>query len=589
MAENNNNSGRSSFSNRFSGYSTSLLSNLRDIARYKAISDIGIDFSLIGKKGRIGVSKKETSESEEDALLYTSLLPKDTEIEARETPYFDSKYHDRVRYLTVFASHPEIEFITNTLTDESIVYDKFGKFCSVEVNDTKMKDEVKKAITKNFTRIYSLLNFGDGITAWAYFLQWLIEGWLAWEIIYDNTEKPTRITGFQELAVSTLVSIVIDEEVENEATKTKSKRKKRVWKQIVKKKDGTVEERVIPDNSIIVIAYNKIPGNNGRISYVERLIRSFNLMRTMENTKVAWHVMNSQFRLKMIVPVGTKTTAKAKQALAVVTNKYKEDLFIDHNSGEVHINGQAKINFGRNIVLPQRNGQTPDISGIKYDGPDLSNMDGVKYFERKLWRDSRLPFSRFDRENGGGANILFNAEGVPHDELSFYKFVNRLRKGFEPVIKKPVYLQTLLDFPELKVDLEFQSKLAVNYESNSLFEEAKQEEIKKRKLENLGNDERMTEIDGSTPIYSKKYLYVNKYGLMTEAEWGENRKLRDDELKESKLRTEQQNAPAIIDTTTQAVTTTPVDSGDGETTPANNSQADVSDLTKTDQNKDILA
>lgn len=583
MAEKEGNNSRSIFGNRFSGYSTSLLSNIKNLPKYiSSISDIGIDFSLIGKKGRIGVSRKETSESEEETLMYTSLMPKDTEIETKETPYFDSKYTDRTRYLNVFASHPEIEFITHTLTDEAIVYDKFGKFCNVEITDDKIKEEVKKAVDKNFKRIYALLNFGDGITAWAYFLQWLIDGWIAWEIIYDDKDKPTRIASFQELAVNTLISVIIDEEYEDEKEKgVKKKRKRRIWKQIVRKKDGTLDERTIPDNSIVVIAYNKIPGNNGRISYVERLIRSFNLMRTMENTKVAWHVMNSQFRLKMVIPVGTKTTAKAKQALATVTNKYKEDLFIDHSSGEVHINGQAKINFGRNIVLPMRNGHEPTVEGIKYDGPDLSNMDGVKYFERKLMRDSRLPFSRFDREGGGGGNVLFATEGVPHDELSFYKFVNRLRKGFEPIIKKPVYLQTILEFPELKIDLEFKSKLAVTYESNSMFEEAKKEEIKKHKLENLGNDERMTEIDGTTPVYSKKYLYVTKYELMTEEDWKENRKMRDDELKEAKLRADAQNQALTTDLTTPVSTTTPVD----------NSVANVSDLTNSsgEEEKDILA
>lgn len=575
MADNSSGGGnRWNFNSGFSNF----LANLSDLANIKKVSDIGIDFSLIGKKGRIAVSRKETND--EDQLDYSTFVPKEIQIQPSETPYFDKKYLQRVQYLNVFASHPEIEFITHTLTDEAIVYDEFGSFCNIQLSGSDFisrpqkitdkdptkkthKEELESAINKNFKRIYTLLGFNDGITAWAYFLQWLIEGWLAFEIIYDDpnaTDGPKRISGFQEIRVDTLAAIDVDEEVKDSEGKIKKDkdgnsifRKRRVWKQIVRKRDGTTVERTLADNSIIVIRYDRIPGNKGRISYVERLIRSFNLMRTMENTKVAWHVMNSQFRLKMIMPVGTKTTAKAKQALAVVTNKHKEDLFIDHNSGEVQINGQSKINFGRNIVLPSRNGATPDIEGISYNGPDLSNMDSVKYFERKLWRDSRLPFSRFDKENGSGTRILFNAEGIPHDELSFYKFVNRLRKEFEQIIKKPVYLQTILDYPELKLDLEFKSKLGIIYESNSLFEDAKKEELLKRKIENLRNDESMMEIDGTTPLYSRKFLYTKKYNLMTEEEWVANKEERDEELEEIQRRNTANN-PVGLDFSTPPAT-----------------------------------
>ena len=261
----------------------------------------------------------------------------------------------------------------------------------------------------------------------------------------------------------------------------------------------------------------------------------------MENTKVAWNIMNSQFRLKMIIPVGTKTTAKAKQALAMATNKYKEDLLIDHDSGEISINGQAKINYGRNIVLPSRQGQVPDIDGVSYNGPDLSNMDGVKYFERKLWRDSTLPFSRFEKDGGSGRNILFSAEGIPHDEITFYKQINRLRKEFEKIIRDPVYIQTIMDKPELKIDLELKAKLGIKYESNSFIEDAKAQEVENSKINALSSLERYTEIDNRTPIYSKKWLYVNKFNVMTDEEWKENLKMRNDELADVKKREKEEN------------------------------------------------
>ena len=540
MAENqNSNKPQARYNTRILNYASNLLIAARDIPSYvRSISDIGIDFSLIGKKTRIGISRKESGDyADDETQLYNAFMPRDQDIQIdqRETPYFDRKYADRVKFLNVFSTHPEIEYITHQICDEMIVYNENGYFCELFLGDLNLNDDTKDIIEKNFKKMYTLLNFHDGITAWAYALQWLIEGFLDFEIIYDDLNDPRRIVGFQELRPDTLISMTIDKEYdkkdeEGKSTGKKSKRKMKIWKQIVRKPNGQMEERVLQDNQIMHISYNKIPGQKGRISYVERLVRSFNLMRTMENTKVAWNVMNSQFRLKMIIPVGTKTTAKAKQALAMITNKYKEDLLIDHDSGEVIINGQAKINFGRNIVLPSRQGQVPDIDGVQYNGPDLSNMDGVKYFERKLWRDSNLPFSRFDKDAGAGRTVLFQADGIPHDELTFYKFINRLRKEFEKVIREAVYIQTILDKPELKIDLELKAKLGIRYDSNSLIEDAKIQEIETQKLQQISTLERLTEIDNRTPIYSKKFLYVKKFGLMNEEEWDENIKLRDEEL-----------------------------------------------------------
>lgn len=521
------------YTRRFVQGISNIFTGVKDMPSYvRSISDIGIDFSLIGKKTKIGISKKDMEDSDADAIQ--ALLPKDEKIDDTSVPYFKKKYIDRIKYLNLFATHPEIEFILNQVCDEMIVYDQNGYFCNLSLTNLNMKDEPKNKIEKNFKKMYTLFGFNDGITAWLYALQWLIEGYLSFEIIYDDPTNPKRIIGFEELRPETLVPMIKEIEVEN-GNGEKRKKKIKVWKQVAVK-GGKTEERILQDNQVIFIAWNWIPGQKGRISYCERLVRSFNLMRTMENTKVGWHIMNSQFRLKMVIPVGTKTTAKAKQALAQVTNRYKEDLLIDHESGEVTVNGQAKINFGRNIVLPSRQGQTPDIDGIQYRGPNLGNMEGVKYFERKLWRDSNVPYSRFDREGGSGRTILFNADGFPYDELNFYKFINRGRKEFEKILRIPTYLQTIMDMPELKIDLELKSKLGIHYDSNSLIEEAKEQEIENQKINNIQNMERLSEIDGRTPIFSKKYLFVNKYGVMTDEEWDENKRLRDEELQESKDR-----------------------------------------------------
>lgn len=491
----------------------------------KKISDIGIDFKAISKKKAISKSKSDLSDNEHafggDSIADDSV------------PYFQQKYEQRIEFLNALASHPEVEFILHQICDEMIVYDNKGYFCSIDVNDIKLKDEVLKSINKTFNKIYSMYGFGDGVTAWGIALQWLVEGDKFYEIVFDDADDPKNIIGFEEIQANTMIPFYRDEIIEQNGKKIT--RKIKMWKQIIDDGAG-LEERMFSDNQIVHIQWNKIPGQRGRLSYTERLIRSFNLMRTIENCTVAWWIMNSQFRMKIVVPVGNKTTAKAKQALGTVTSKYKEDLLIDHNSGEVTVNGQAKINYSRNIVMPSRSGESPEIDGIKYEGADLSDMTGVMYFTKKLQRDSGLPYQRFNREEGSGTTIMVGVEGLPNDELAFYKSISRYRREYSKLILKPVYIQTLMDYPELKIDKEFKTKLCLNFNSDNLVEETKREELESKALENISTREGLTQIDGETPLYSRKFLYVKKYKIMTEEEWDMNEKEVDAEMKKAEER-----------------------------------------------------
>jgi hypothetical protein len=494
----------------------------------KSISDIGIDFSILNSKNSKAISKRDMDQYED---MYLFGMGDGVEIADRSVPYFDKDYYQKVEFLEAFSSHPEIDDIISKVADEMIVYDKYGKFCDVHLDSLRIKDEsVRKSIRKSFDRIYDLFGFGDGVTAWDYAYRWLQVGRLAFEIIFDDPENPTTIKGFNELDPKTLIPLIIEyKDVNGEGKEYISKRL--IWKQIAPNSSGVMEERELSDNQVIMISWNKVPGNRMRLSYAERLVRSFNLMRTMENTKVGWHVMNSQYRLKMVIPVGSRTNDKAKEALAKVTNKYKEDIFVDHFSGETTINGQAKINFARNIVLPSRQGSSPEIEAIKYEGPDLNDMEGVRYFERKLWRDSKLPSSRFDRDNIGSQK-MFQYSDVPYDELSSDKFIRRCRKTFEMIIKKPLYLQVIMDHVEMKIDLSFKSKLGVVYNSSAYFEEARESELMAKKLEEISNLEEKTD-DNDEKIFAKQWLYVDKYGIMTKDEWDTNKSMIKDSKKDS--------------------------------------------------------
>jgi len=435
--------------------------------------------------------------------------------------FFDKDYKSRREYLRKFAMNGEIEFILDTLSDEAIVYDEGNYFVKPDVSKVKeilspdTVDEICGEINTEFKKIYSHFHFNEGHDGWGYFRQFLIDGFLAFEIIFDPDGK--NIVGFKELDPTSLRPGV---------EKSGDGNYKKIW---VQYEDIPSMKRVLLDSQIIYISYAK--GNfTSRVSYVERLVRSFNLLRIMENSRIIWNIMNSSFRMKMVVPIGTKSPQKAKESLAEMMSIYKEDISLNYESGELAVNGQPSMQFYKNYLFPSKNGEQPDISVIGGEGYDLSNNDIVKYFKIKLQEDSKIPFSRFDQGDGGGT-VNFSADSTNRDEIRFAKFINRLRSIFQEVLLKPLFIQMGLLYPELAEDELFKSTLALKFNADNVFEEMKTMEIMTKRIEFVTSmmgimvkRKDATGMDVDVPYFNAQFV-VEKYLKLDPSDIAENNRL----------------------------------------------------------------
>jgi hypothetical protein len=435
--------------------------------------------------------------------------------------FFDKDYKSRREYLRKFAMNGEIEFILDTLSDEAIVYDEGNYFVKPDVSKVKeilspdTVDEICGEINTEFKKIYSHFHFNEGHDGWGYFRQFLIDGFLAFEIIFDPDGK--NIVGFKELDPTSLRPGV---------EKSGDGNYKKIW---VQYEDIPSMKRVLLDSQIIYISYAK--GNfTSRVSYVERLVRSFNLLRIMENSRIIWNIMNSSFRMKMVVPIGTKSPQKAKESLAEMMSIYKEDISLNYESGELAVNGQPSMQFYKNYLFPSKNGEQPDISVIGGEGYDLSNNDIVKYFKIKLQEDSKIPFSRFDQGEGGGT-VNFSADSTNRDEIRFAKFINRLRSIFQEVLLKPLFIQMGLLYPELAEDELFKSTLALKFNADNVFEEMKTMEIMTKRIEFVTSmmgimvkRKDATGMDVDVPYFNAQFV-VEKYLKLDPSDIAENNRL----------------------------------------------------------------
>jgi hypothetical protein len=412
----------------------------------------------------VGISEADLRQrfgfSEDDEDFIYSIAAQDTSIR-KYIAYFDKDYPFKRDFLRKFALNAEIEYILDTICDEAIVYDEKNFFCHPTMINMELKEEVIESVRKNFRKLYVLHNFTNGLSAWQYFRQFLVDGFLAFEIIYSNDGKD--IVGFKELDAISLTPAV-----ERRADGTRET----IWWQYY---GETTRQRKLLDAQVIYISYAK--GNTvSRTSYTERLIRSFNLLKIMEHSRIIWNVMNAQYRIKMTVPIGTKSPQKAKETLGELMSVYKEDIKLDTSSGELAINGRPDIQFYKNYLFPQQGGESVKVETLNAQGPNLNIMDSVVYFYNKLRMDSKVPYNRFSARFGAanGNSYKLASEGAERDEVRFSKFITRLRSIFQEIVTKPLWIQMCLDYPFLRNDAEFRSQIGVKFESDNQFGESRE-------------------------------------------------------------------------------------------------------------------
>lgn len=445
--------------------------------------------------------------------------------------FYEKDFGQKREALRKLALQPELEDILDTMSNESIVYDSdYTYFVEPFIEAQELQDfkpKVRKQITesmnKHFRRFYKMLNWK--YDAWDDYKRWLIEGILAWEIVYDRLDKPSEIIGLIPVDPTTLTR--------------KFENNKWYWYQF---KGIQGRERKLLDSQIIYIAYQDTKAIN-RVSYLERLIRPFNIYRIIEQAQLIWTITNSSYKMKFTIPVRGMSRMQGMQTVARTMNSYKENIKFIADTGELSINSQTTLPFNKEYWFPESESGSPEVETLGGDGPELNDNDQLKYFKNQLYKVSKIPLSRFDQESG---ETWFgtDASSVARIEIDFARFVTRLRNKFAQIMIKPIQLQLSLDFPELQHNRQFLEAVSLQYKSYNLFEEMMDMELMQKRVEFIQNmKDSMIDMDvegNEIKFFSSKFL-VKKYLKLSDADLELNDKLKQEEIDDLNLAGSQEN------------------------------------------------
>ena len=503
-----------------------LSSILNSLSRY------GMNYDDDVIKNMKAIPADKSLQPKDDPLLQQSLYGQmnNWRVKSEEDKSFKEKTLQQKReILRKLATQPEIEDILDIMANECIVYDDEEAYvCNPFLDNAVIQDlneeslsEIRKAVNSIFYKMYLLL--GWKTDAWNQFRRYLIDGVLAFEIIYDNLENPHSIIGIVPIDPGTLTKTI-----KNGIT---------YWIQF---KDELGRERELLDAQVIYIKYED-SGVVERQSYLERLIRPFNVYRIIEQAQIVWTVTQSSFKTMFTIPVAGMSKKNGLQTLNAAMTRYREEISFNQESGELRINGKTNMPFNKEFWMPENENGKPSIETLVDGGPTLSDSDQLKYFENKLYKMSKIPGSRFDNDNQPS---WFGTDATQQlrDEINFSRFVTRIRSVFANIILKPLRIQLALQIPDIKNDKRILDSISLRFNSYNQFTELMEAELNQKRIEHIQSLKEAFISEDSEgnekSFFCDKFLII-RYLKMSDADLELNEKFKiEQEAAKSKVEEE---------------------------------------------------
>lgn len=443
--------------------------------------------------------------------------------------FYDQTYQMRRAFLRKFALQGEIDYVLDTIADEVIVNDEMHYFAYPNTKQLRsiLKPEHGKKIVDEinaaYRRIYHAFNFNESNDAWHYVKKFLVDGFLAFEIIYSDKKSNKNIAsdviGFKELDAITL---------QPEIRVNSKGQEYKVW--VINKGDKQ-NERELLDTNVIYISWAKT-NFVSHFSYCERLIRSFNMLRTLENSRIIWNLQNAQKRIKIVVPIGTESDQVARTRLRQLEAYYKEDIVVDDMSGEITVNGQPKFTFAKTMVFPSKEGTTTEISEIGIEGHDMNSTEQLKWFWQRFMIESKLPKDRFNMIfDGNEMSAIPDNNNMTREEYRFSLFINQIRDIFQEIVIKPTWLQFSLHNPSFAGNDVIKNSLGLDFVEENIFKLGKENAVLQISSQIIQTLSGLNGADGK-PVFPMKYL-CQKYLNINDDEWKLIDKMKKQEEEEA--------------------------------------------------------
>jgi hypothetical protein len=413
--------------------------------------------------------------------------------------------HDLINRYRQMAAHPEVEGAIEDIVCESIVTEDNKAPVKIVVDEIPFSDSIKKKITAEFDTVLELLEFKT--RGYEIFRNWYIDSRLAYHII--TADNKTSKEGILELRYIDPVNLRKIKQYKTKNQPDGTKVIEGVEEFYVYNRDafkaGSKEGIKVSPDAIMYVTSGLFDRIGKRIvGYLNKAIKPLNQLRMMEDALVIYRISRAPERRIFYVDVGNLPKIKADQYVRDLMNRYRNKLMYDATTGEIR-DDRRHLSMLEDYWLPRREGSKGTEIKTLEGAQNLSDMEDVKYFEKKLFKSLNVPYSRLNPEEKT-FNIGNNGE-ITRDEIKFSKFISRLRNKFSEMFLSLLRTQLILKGIVTADDWEkIKDKVFFDYLKDSYFTELKNLEIHNARMEALNL---LSMYVGEGGYYSRKWVKTN--------------------------------------------------------------------------------
>jgi hypothetical protein len=391
-----------------------------------------------------------------------------------------------IRKYRDMALHPEVESAIADICNEAIVYNETLSTVKIDTTALNQSKSIKDKVEAEFQEVLQLLNFSR--RGYEIFRKWYIDSRLYYHIIIDEANKKK---GIKELRPIDPTKI---RKVRKINKKPLDKTDARGIKVVTSVEEFYVYNESEPNSTALSMEGLKIQPDSicfvhsglfdayhkKIIGYLHKAIKALNQLRMIEDAVVIYRITRAPERRVFYVDVGNLPKQKAEEYVRGLMQRYRNKLMYDPNTGEVQ-DSRKHLSMLEDFWMPRREGGRGTEIQTLEGGQNLSEMEDVKYFQKKLFQSLNVPTSRLEEQSGFN---LGRASEISRDEVKFFKFIERLRMKFSELFLELLRVQLTLKGIIKETDWdEMEGQLAFQFAKDSHFTELKDSEILKDRLQ----------------------------------------------------------------------------------------------------------
>lgn len=359
------------------------------------------------------------------------------------------------KYRTM-AMNPEVDTAIEEIVNEAIVTQEGVQPVSIVLDDIhELSDETKQVIEQEFEELLRLLEWGTH--SYDIFRRFYTDGRMYYNVIIDPKNAALGISKLRYVDPRKIRKVREVQNVKLAASAPQAATVKKTVNEYYIYNDKGFNAQASTGNfgaasqtsngikiakDSIVHVTSGLTDESGKtvLSWLHKGIKWLNMLRAMEDAILIYRISRAPERRIFYIDVGNLPRQKAEQHIQEIMNKHKNKLVYDASTGQIR-DDRKFTTMIEDYWFPRREGSRGTEVVTLPAGQNLSQLEDVEYFQRKLFKALNVPVSRLEPENAVFSGV---ATEITRDEIRFSRFIDRIRLRFNELFMKLMEKQLVL-------------------------------------------------------------------------------------------------------------------------------------------------